>query len=121
MGTGAQHQVTDTIKPAAAIARRRFINWDFAQAGADDDCMAIAPVNLPANVNGLAIIGGTAVIEAGAVLDGSVKQLKSNADGQAIPCTAGDAVQAVLKKGQTADAAGDPVVVYMIGHISPVT
>lgn len=117
----AQYQPTRTatITPAAAIAAHRFVTWAWAQAGAGADCMGVAAENIEPKYPGLVILGETAIVEAGAALDGSVRQLKSDAQGRAIPCATGNAVQAVLKPGQTATAAGGLVEVYLTNHISP--
>ena len=120
MSDQCQPYITHTVTPVAEIAERRFVNWAHAQAGADEDCMGISAEKIEAGCPGLVVMGVTAVIEAGAPIDGSTRQLKSGDGGRAVPCTTGDAVQAVLKEGQTAVVAGAPIEVYPTNHISAV-
>ena len=117
-----QHQPTRVanVTPAVDIPPHRFVNWSWAQAGADDDCMGVSREKLEAGYPGVVVLGETAIVEAGTAIDGAVIQLKSDATGRAIEATNGDAVQAVLKPGQTAAAAGEFIEVYLTNHISSV-
>lgn len=116
-----QPHIVLPVTPAADIAARRFVTWAWAQAVADDDCMGISREKIDANCTGAVITGGTAVVEAGAPLNGTVPQLKADANGRAIACTAGDSTQAVLKPGQTAAALGDLIEVYVYPTIANVS
>ncbi|MEO1144376.1 MAG: hypothetical protein AAFY26_02095 [Cyanobacteria bacterium J06638_22] len=119
MSAQSQPTITTTVVPAADIAKHRFVTWAGVQATADEDCMGISFENLVANRSGLVVMGVTGIIEAGAVIDGSVIHLKSDANGRAIPCTVGDTPQAVLKAGQTAGAVGDQIEVFPLNPIAP--
>lgn len=118
MTAQSQPTRTATVTPAAAITKFRFVTWAWAQATADADCMGVASTNIEAGIPGLVVMGETAIVEAGAAINGSVNVLKSDSQGRAIAATAGDAVQAVLKPGQTAAAAGNLIEVYLTNHIT---
>ncbi|MBD2492472.1 hypothetical protein [Aulosira sp. FACHB-615] len=107
-----------TVVPSAAISKGRGITHAWAQAtdgtsSAGQAIFAIADENIAAGDQGRAIMGETAMAEAGAAINGSEPRLKTDAQGRFIPWTSGSIVAARLVPGQTAGAAGQFVEVYI--------
>ena len=119
MSRQARTTRTTTATPSAAeIPIFRFVGWDHEVVGANGNVMGISCEHVGVGENGLIALGETAVVEAGAPLDGTEQRLKSDANGRAIPWAAGtDITAAMLRPGQTAAAVGDPVEVHIIQSV----
>jgi Uncharacterized conserved protein (DUF2190) len=86
-----------TVTATGPIAKGRCVNWNGAQAGANEAIYGIA--DTPALTGEqVAIIpaGATADAEAGAAINGAERRLMTDAQGRLIPWTTGNIVAARL-------------------------
>jgi hypothetical protein len=113
MSSQQQATVVFTLVAAGTIKGKRCITYDGVQAGDGGGTgVAIAGIADHDGVAGDAIRiiqGSTAMVEAGAALNGSESRLKTDAQGRVIAWTTGSVICARLRIGQTATAAGDLV------------
>lgn len=113
----AQQQATQvfTVITTGAIAKKRAVSRTGAQAGAGVPILGFADTDADSGV-ALRVIGGlTAIAESGAAIDGTVRSLKTDAQGRLIPTAAGtDVVAALLMPGQTATDVGQLIEVIPI-------
>ena len=109
-----------TVVPSVEIAAKLAIAWDgtIADDGAGGEgvsIMGFADHLIPANQAGRVVFGESSIAIAGAVIDGSVTGLKTDANGKLIPVAAGtDVVAARLKPGETATAADQQIEVFPV-------
>ncbi len=106
--------VTYSLVAAGTIEAKRAIARDATQAAAGGGAgVAILGFSDAKALTGEAFkvnVGPTAIAEAGAAIDGTVRTLKTNATGQLIPTASGtDVIAAILMPGQTATVAGEPI------------
>jgi surface antigen len=110
---------TVTVVPAANILAKRFVTMAWAQAGANAGAattplLGVADENITAGLPGRVIRGETAIVEAGAAIDGEEGRLQTDSVGRVIEWASGQNVVGYLVPGQTATAAGQFVEIYLV-------
>jgi hypothetical protein len=112
----AQQQATRvfSIMAKSAIAEKRGVNRFGQQATAGQAIIGIADHAAALDEAVKIISGETAIAESGAVIDGVVAELMTDASGRFIPWVTPNKVAAIIFPGQTATAAGQMVEVFPI-------
>lgn len=99
---------------AGVIVAKRFVTPALTQAGAGVSTIGVSDYEAAAIGDDFSIIIiGTAVVEAGAAIDGTVRSVESDAQGRAIPRSTGK-IAGILMPGQTATAAGQTVEILVV-------
>lgn len=98
---------------AGAIAAKRFVTPALTQAGAGVSTIGVSDYEGAIGDDFSIIVIGTAVVEAGAAIDGTVRAVESDAQGRAIPKNTGKTA-GILMPGQTATAAGQSVEILVV-------
>jgi hypothetical protein len=98
---------------AGAIAAKRFVTRTITQAGAGVSTLGVSDYEAAIKENISVIVLGTALVEAGAAIDGTAWAVESDAQGRAIPKNTGKTA-GLLMPGSTATAAGQFVEILVV-------
>lgn len=117
MATGAANRQTSTldmnVRATGAIAARRFMNRAGAQAVAGENTLGVVDVAVASGETARVFHVGMAVVECGAILNGSERRLAADANGRAIAYATGEIV-ALLPPGVTSTAANQEISVILL-------
>lgn len=117
MATGAANRQTSTldmnVRATGAIATHRFINRAGAQALAGENTLGVIDTAVASGDTARVFHVGMAVVECGAVLNGSERRLAADANGRAVAYTTG-AIVALLPPGVTSTAALQEISVILL-------
>lgn len=119
MPNSQQATNVSTVVAAGTIAAKRFVTRTATQANDGTSSAGVAVIGVAdhAVVTGEALRlleGPTVMVEAGAAIDGTERRIKTDANGRAIPWTAGGIVAALLQPGQTVTAVGELIEVRVV-------
>lgn len=114
MSHSSYHSVLTLGYPASgAIAAKRFVTHARAQAGAGVAVWGVSEYEAADGEDCAVVVLGTAIVETGAAINGSVRGVESDAQGRAIPRNTGK-LAGFLAPDQTATAAGQFVEILVI-------
>jgi len=110
-----------TYKPAAKvglsatapIAAHQFVGLNGQPCGAGESAIGVAEYAAEISQSFSVIVAGTALVEAGAAITATDTKIECNADGKAVPHSAGK-VCGFLVPGSTATTAGDLIEILVV-------